>query len=66
MLQRDQHGQFRIVGIHLGERYRAQDIIRRIGTRQFIAPHQFKGRNANVGVSTDRVGALIDALSALR
>lgn len=66
VLQRDQHGQFRIVGIHLGERYRAQDIIRRIGTRQFIAPHQFKGRNANVGVCTDRVGALIDALSALR
>lgn len=66
VLQLDSTGQFRIVGVHLGERYAAKDIIRRIGERQFIAPHQFKGRNANVAVSGDRIGELIDALSALR
>ena len=65
VLQRDEAGAFRIVGIHLGERYNPRDIIRRIGERQFIAPHRFKGRNANVAVSVERVGELLEALEGL-
>lgn len=66
VLQQDSNGDFSIVGIHLGERYNPKDIIRRVGERQFIAPHRFKGRNANVAVSVARVGDLLDALDGLR
>ena len=66
VLQQAPNGDFQIVGIHLGERYNPKDIIRRIGDRQFIAPHRFKGRNANVAVSVEQVGELLDALDDLR
>ena len=65
VLQRGENGAFRIVGIHLGERYNPKDIIRRVGERQFIAPHRFKGRNANVAVTVERVSELLDALDDL-
>lgn len=53
---------FRIIGIHLGERFNPKDIVRQRGSRRFVAPHRFKGRNANVAVSTKRLQELLDRL----
>ena len=53
---------FRIVGIHLGERFRPADIVKTLGARKFLLPSRFKGRNANVAVTVERVDALLAVL----
>ena len=54
---------FQIVGIHLGERFKASDIVRTLGDRKFLLPSNFKGRNANVAVTTERIEELREALA---
>lgn len=51
------------MGIHLGERFKASDIARTLGDRKFLLPSNFKGRNANVAVTAERIEELREALA---